>query len=501
MLRGNRTTPSTVASGSAYTSSATRTMSAWLIARVNGRRIVKREPVPGVDSMNKSAAELLDLGRHHVHAHAAARRLRDAARGAESRLEDELHRLLVGELRVAVGETECHGLLADQLDVDAGAVVGHHDHDLGAIARQADRDAAHVRFAERRAALGRLDAVHDGVAQHVLERRHHALEHLTIELGGGPLHDELRPLAGVVRRLTHQPGEPLHVPLERHHARAHQAVLQLGDGASLLGQEILRLARQRLQQSLDARDVARGLGERARVLLDRGIAVELERVEVVAARILLVLMAVEHLRLGLDLESAQLLLETGHGARELRQIEVDGIDLLIEARAEDAHLAGIVQHRVEQVRIHASHLDALRRHALASRQHGSGAHLELRERVLGHRRRRFLGARRGSGRRGAAAGARAALARRGRGHRSRGRAQSRAAPAVRGRGLRCAAASAGAATVGVAGVGSRRAARDAAAQVADLFEQACAEAGNTPVLTRSRMRASSSRLACITACA
>ena len=138
-------------------------------------------------------------------------------------------------------------------------------------------------------------------------------------------------------------------------------------------------------KSLDARDVARGLGERARVLLQRRIAVELERIEVVAARILLVLMPVEHLRFGLDLEAAQLLLESRHRARQLRQIEVDGVDLLIEARAEDAHLAGVVQHGVEQIRIDARHLHPLRRHALAARQHGSAAHLELRQRVLGHR--------------------------------------------------------------------------------------------------------------------
>ena len=149
------------------------------------------------------------------------------------------------------------------------------------------------------------------VAQHVLERRDHALQHLAVELGRGALHDELRTLAGVVRGLTHQAGETLHVPLERHHARAHQAVLQFGDDARLLRQEILRLARQRLEQSLDAGDVARGLGERARVLLERGIAVELERIEVVAARILLVLMPVEYLRFGLDLEAPQLLLQIG----------------------------------------------------------------------------------------------------------------------------------------------------------------------------------------------
>ncbi|MEM9057646.1 MAG: response regulator, partial [Pseudomonadota bacterium] len=34
------------------------------------------------------------------------------------------------------------------------------------------------------ALVRRLGAVHDGVAQHVLERRHHALEHLTIEIAG-----------------------------------------------------------------------------------------------------------------------------------------------------------------------------------------------------------------------------------------------------------------------------------------------------------------------------
>jgi hypothetical protein len=36
---------------------------------------------------------------------------------------------------------------------------------------------------------------------------------------------------------------------------------RLGDDARLLGQKILRLARQGLEQALNARDVARGLGQ------------------------------------------------------------------------------------------------------------------------------------------------------------------------------------------------------------------------------------------------
>jgi len=37
--------------------------------------------------------------------------------------------------------------------------------------------------------------VHHGVAQHVLERRQHALEHLPVEFAGGALDDELGALA------------------------------------------------------------------------------------------------------------------------------------------------------------------------------------------------------------------------------------------------------------------------------------------------------------------
>jgi len=43
-----------------------------------------------------------------------------------------------------------------------------------------------------------------------------------------------------------------------------KAVLQLGDDARLLGQQVLRLASERFQQPLNARNVAGRLGQRAR---------------------------------------------------------------------------------------------------------------------------------------------------------------------------------------------------------------------------------------------
>ena len=213
------------------------------------------------------------------------------------------------------------------------------------------------------ALVGLLDAVHDGVAQHVLERRQHALEHLAVELAGGALDAELGALAGVGGGLAHDARQALHVALERHHARAHQAVLQLGDGARLLLQQVLRVLGEVLEQPLDAGHVVGGLGERARELLDRGVAVELERIEVAAVRAGLVLVPVQDLRLGLDLEVAQLLLQARHRARQLAEVEVERAELLLEAGARDAGFARDVEQLVEQLGVDARHF-----HALAGRR-------------------------------------------------------------------------------------------------------------------------------------
>ena len=165
-------------------------------------------------------------------------------------------------------------------------------------------------------------------------------------------------LVGVGRGLAHDAREALHVALERHHARAHEAVLQLGDRARLLRQQVLRVLGERLEQLLDAADVVGGLRQRARELLDRGIAVELERIEV-AALALLFLVAMQDLRLGFELELAQLLLQARHRARQLADVEIDGADLLLEARARDARFAGIVEQLVEQFGVDARELGAI----------------------------------------------------------------------------------------------------------------------------------------------
>ncbi len=217
----------------------------------------------------QAAAEFFNLGGHHIHADSAARRLCDVPGGAEARLQDELHCLLIGESCMSIDQTQRDGLLANQFDVDAGAVIRNHDNDFRAVALQTDGDSADLGLAKGSASIRAFDAVHHGIAQHVLQRRNHALQHLPIELRGGALHDQFRALGGVVSRLTHEPRQSLHVALKGNHARAHQAVLQFGDHPRLLSQQILRLARQGLEQTLNTRNVARGFGQGARELLQR----------------------------------------------------------------------------------------------------------------------------------------------------------------------------------------------------------------------------------------
>ena len=284
------------------------------------------------------AAQAFDFGCDHIHSDAAACLLRDESGGREAGLENELHRILIAQGLLGGDEAERDAFVADRAQIHAAAIVREPHQHFGALAPQFEFDAADFRFAARHALLRGLDAVHDGVAQHVFERRQHALEDLPVELSGCALHDELGALAAIGCRLPHDagealretglenfnidliaglPGEALHMALERHHARAHQAVLQLRDRARLLGQKIGRILRQGLKELLDARDIARRLGECARELLDRRVTVELERIEIAPMRDAALLVTVKNLRLGLDLKLAQLLLQACHRARQL----------------------------------------------------------------------------------------------------------------------------------------------------------------------------------------
>ena len=75
------------------------------------------------------------------------------------------------------------GLMLDAFGVDAAAVVADFDVDLAALVIGPQPDAAVARLAGRGAALGRFDAMVDGVAHQVRQRVTDRLDQSLVQLG------------------------------------------------------------------------------------------------------------------------------------------------------------------------------------------------------------------------------------------------------------------------------------------------------------------------------
>ncbi len=172
-----------------------------LIARAHHQRVAHRQRQGQADGEMRTlagralhvqrAAELADLGGHHVHADAATGLLRERTGGRKSGLEHQLHHVIVREQLVGADQPQRQSLAADRRQVQASAVVAHLDDHFGALAQQAQLDVPGFGFAAAAPFGGRFNAMHDGVAQQVLEGWQHALEHLAIQFAGGAFDHEL----------------------------------------------------------------------------------------------------------------------------------------------------------------------------------------------------------------------------------------------------------------------------------------------------------------------
>ena len=104
------------------------------------------------------AADLLDVGLHHVHAHAAPGDVGDRLGGGESRQEDQVQRLALAQRSGLSGAEQAlfDGLLLDARHIDARAVVADLDIDLAAFVIGAQSQRALRRLARARADFRRL---------------------------------------------------------------------------------------------------------------------------------------------------------------------------------------------------------------------------------------------------------------------------------------------------------------------------------------------------------
>ena len=174
-----------------------------------------------------AAAQLAHLFMYHVHADATPGDLGDFFGRGKPGLQDELQHLTVADACFRVQQATQDGFAAHGFQRHSRAIVVHVEYYVAAFIGQFQADQPLLRLAAGMAHVGRFQAMVDGIAQHMLQGRNHAFQNVAIDLGFGIDHAEFNLLAQLAGNLAHHPFEARQYALERHHARAHQALLQL----------------------------------------------------------------------------------------------------------------------------------------------------------------------------------------------------------------------------------------------------------------------------------
>ena len=326
-----------------------RTNTAWVTARVCGRRRVKRVPSPGFESMS-----IVPPSWRTSEATTSMPTPRPARRLTSSAVEKPGSKISMSRsLSLSTASWRIRPRSSPRLRIAwrlrPAPSSRHFQHDFRTFAADGDADRTFFRLARLLALLGLFQAVRDCVAEHVLQRRGHAFEHVAVEFALRVAELELGVLAQFTRRLAHDAAQARHEGVERHHAGAHQAFLQLRAHARLLQQQGFVLARQVVERDLQAGLVGGRFGQCARQLLQGREAVELQRVERRVGGVVLALEAGDDLRFRLDLEAAQLVAHTDVGLVHFRDGAAERTQLLLQAGAVDRDFAGVVDETVEQV--------------------------------------------------------------------------------------------------------------------------------------------------------
>ena len=176
------------------------------------------------------AADLIDIGAHHVHADAAAGNIGDRRRSRKAGREDEFVNLRFRHL-LDIGFADQplrHRLGLDARGVEAAAIVGDANDDVTAFVIGRQPDVALLGLAGGAALGRRLQTVIGRIAQHMRERVLDQVKHLTVQFGLGALQFQLDLLAEFVAQVAHDAREFLPCVADRLHARLHHAFLQLG---------------------------------------------------------------------------------------------------------------------------------------------------------------------------------------------------------------------------------------------------------------------------------
>ena len=294
----------------------------------------------------------VDVGAHHVHAHAAAGQAGQAVRRGEARLEDQVGQRGVVGLFVGAHQALGPGLGQDAGQVQAGAVVAHLHAHLVAHLGDGQADGAGGVLAGAGTLGRRLDAVHHAVAQQVLEGRRHAVEHAAVDL------DAAAPgcPAAPVCRFPWPPGAP-------RGTAAPTGLRTRPCGVRSRSSCMSRFMRRwwASASSVDCRvrcrprcTVATSATDSAIIRVSswkRGETVHLQRVEGLRSGAGGLLAGLD-LGFGLQLDVAQLGAQALQVVAQVVQRALELLHVGFNARAGDAHFAGLVDQPVQQRRAH-----------------------------------------------------------------------------------------------------------------------------------------------------
>ncbi len=295
--------------------------------------------------------QLFDLADHRIHAHTATGHLGDFRRGGESRLQDELVERILIHFRVCFQHAVGHRFLADRVTVQACTVIGDGQHHFRTFPGQDQRDSAGFRLAVFGSKLRRLDTVGHGIAQQMLQQPHDAIQYGTVDLAFCALHIEFGLLAQVLCRLANHALQPGSLTIERHHAAAQQSILEVIGNPRLLLHQRIGITGLITQCFTDVGKVIDGFRQCTGQLLQRGILVHFQGIEVmVTLAVALPFMARADLGFGFQLQGTQLFAQPRDGFVELLQITLNRLVVLFEPGAVNTHLTSIVYHLVEQFR-------------------------------------------------------------------------------------------------------------------------------------------------------
>ena len=186
----------------------------------------------------------------------------------------------------------------------------------------------------------------------MLERAGHAVEDASIQFDRRAFDVQAHLDGSFLGRLPHHTVQAFGQRVERHHAGAQQIFGQRAGEAGLRGHLVFGRLHGLREAALHRGHVVDRLGHHARKFLEAREAIHLQRIEL-DGRTLAGLQARRDLRVGLQLDVAQLAAQSIQIFREFAQRHAHLRDVALEARTRDRDFAGLVDQAVQQRRLDA----------------------------------------------------------------------------------------------------------------------------------------------------